>query len=144
MTATIPTSISRMAMRAIAILVISLVAMTAGSCRKRYINGRLDGQWQIMQIELKAEPQAEPIRPERTYYCLMRTVVNLTGVGKATQSGNISYHYPELKLQMPYSSAASLEPWGMNSTETTFQIRELSGGRMTLESDYAVITFRKF
>lgn len=118
-----------------------VVAATATSCRKMPENGDLDGQWQIMSIEYNDGTMSNP---KGMYYCLFRSVVNLTSRTHATQSGNLHYKDRKLTLSMPYSTAAMLEPWGMNSAETTFSVKQLSKDKMTLESDYSLIELRKF
>ena len=37
-----------------------------------------------------------------------------------------------------------LEPYGLNNVNTTFKVVETNGKYMTLESDYAILKFKKF
>ncbi len=111
------------------------------SCRKMAENGDLDGQWQILSIEYS---DGTITSPKGYYYCLFRSVVNLTSRANALQAGNLVYKDRELTLTMPYSTVEQLAPWGMNATQTTFDVKQLSKDKMTLQSDYALIEFRKF
>lgn len=104
-------------------------------------NGDLDGQWQILSIEYS---DGSIIQPKGYYYCLFRSVVNLTSRTNAIQSGNLTYKDRKLSLSMPYSTAEQLKPWGIDNVETTFDVKQLSGSKMTLQSDYALIELRKF
>lgn len=123
------------------IFLVAMLSLVAGSCRKRYINGDLDGQWQVMSIETA---DGEVKYPNQVYYCLFRHTFNLRGIGLPTIAGNMVYEGDMLKLEAPYSKDADLLPWGMNKSVTTFDIIYLSGKNMTLQSDFSTITFRKF
>lgn len=122
-------------------MVCTLVSI-ATSCRKMPEDGDLDGQWQVMSIEYVADGTV--VNPKGIYYCLFRSVVNLTSREHATQAGNLHYHDRKLTLSMPYSTPDKLAPWGINSAETTFSVKQLSKDKMTLESDYSLIELRKF
>jgi hypothetical protein len=122
------------------LVVASLLAVGVTSCRKRSINGDLDGMWQVMSIEYN---DGTVETPEATYYCLFLHTFNLQRKG-ARIAGNMIYDDDMLKLEAPYAKAEDLKPWGMDNTVTTFRILHLTGSKMTLESDYAHIEFRKF
>lgn len=124
------------------IILVCITASVSTSCRKMSENGDLDGQWQILSIEYLADGTVTT--PKGCYYCLFRSVVNLTSRTNALQAGNLIYKDRKLTLSMPYSTVEQLAPWGMNATETTFDVTRLSKDKMTLQSDYALIEFRKF
>ena len=111
-------------------------------CRKRSINGHLDGQWQIMEVTYADGTVAEP---EQCYYCLYLHTVNLTDVSGTMLAGNMIYKGSTLTLVFPtIDDPGVMKKWGINANETEFKVKHLTHGRMTLESDYAVIEFRKF
>ncbi|MEY8245035.1 lipocalin-like domain-containing protein [Heminiphilus faecis] len=122
-----------------AVFLTAIVLMTG--CRKRSINGDLDGQWQIMKITL-ADGTVE--NPEQYYYCLYLHTVNLTNVKGAMITGNMEYGGNTLTLKFPTNEASSMLRWGIDAKETTFEVKHLSHSGMTLHSDYATIEFRKF
>jgi len=124
------------------IILVCIVASASTSCRKMSENGDLDGQWQILSIEYLDDGTI--INPKGFYYCLFRSVVNLTSRANPLQAGNLIYKDRKLTLSMPYSTVEQLAPWGMNATETTFEVKQLSKDKMTLQSNYALIEFRKF
>lgn len=115
----------------------------AGCFNHRYINGDLDGQWQIMEIEL-ADGTVE--QPERTYYCINFHTVNLTSVGNGSATGILQYDKDAstLSLQFPNNVDGDIVRWGILGSQVTFDIRELSRDRMVLQSPDATISFRKF
>lgn len=122
-------------------ILLAMLSITSQSCRVTSNHGDLDAQWQVMSIELA---DGTTRQPDRLYYAFFRSVVNLRGAGLPMQAGNVSFDGDKLMLSMPYSTTDDLLPWGMNATETTFQVRQLTKRKMTLVSDYAVIEFRKF
>ncbi len=122
-------------------LLCAMIALGVTSCRKRSINGDLDGQWQVMEIEY-ADGTVE--NPEGVYYCLFLHTVNLTRIGGVVCAGNMIYEGDKLSLEFPYATPEQLKTWGIDSKETTFTILHLSGSRMTLRSGYSLIQLRKF
>lgn len=122
------------------LIVTAVLAVAVMSCRKSSINGDLDGMWQVMSIEYN---DGKVVNPESTYYCLFLHTFNLQRQGDRV-AGNMIYEGDQLKLEAPYATAAQLEPWGINSTVTTFRILNLTGSKMTLKSDYTLIELRKF
>lgn len=110
------------------------------ACRKGGINGDLDGQWQIMEVENLST--GEVSGPMQRYYCLYLHTVNLTGSG--TVAGNMTYEGDRLTLEFPINSTAQLAPWYIYEKTTTFRVEALSGNRMVLLSDRVRISFRKY
>ncbi len=125
---------------------VALIVILGGlsGCRKTPINGDLDGQWQIMKIDYK---DSIDVVPGQLYYCFFLHTVNLTRVGGGTIGGNMDYNEgaKTIRLQFPYNKdGESLKPWGMKDWETMFKVEELTGKRLVLESDIALIELRKF
>ena len=54
----------KMTNKIIVLLMTALLAVAAVSCRKRSINGDLDGMWQVMSIEYK---DGRTVNPEGIY-----------------------------------------------------------------------------
>lgn len=129
------------ALAALALLIV-LPVLCAG-CRKGGINGDLDGQWRIINIEKL--PGNVATHPENRFINLYLHTVNLT-VGGVAAAGNMTYSGDRLTLEFPYhkDNEAFLNPWGIYSWQTTFTIRSLSSRNLVLSSDSAVITLKKF
>ncbi len=131
-------------MKGFIISIMAFVALALTGCfNHRYINGDLDGQWQIMEIEL-ADGVVE--KPAQTYYCINFHTVNLTAVGASSAPGNMQYDKDAstLSMQFPYSKDGDLRRWGISGSEVVFDIRELKRDRLVLQNDEATITCRKF
>lgn len=135
---------------------IFLIGLTAiagvlmmGSCRKASDNGKLDGQWQIMQIETLDDDQVR-VPQRRVYICLNLHVVQLSSVGGISASGNMKYDKAsgELNWDFPYhvtpQEISSLSEWGIYSNPVTLHVVKLDGKSMVLKSDKSVITCRRF
>ena len=134
------------------IKILTILAMVAfvsvlTGCRKHYINGDLDGQWQVLTIEYKSDGHEENVKSKQIYYSFNLHTVNLRQSHGAPGrvAGNMKYDEKTLTLEFPYvKDAADLEAWGMNSTVTTFAVKHLSKEKLVIESDYSVVTCRKF
>ncbi|WP_367281067.1 lipocalin-like domain-containing protein [uncultured Muribaculum sp.] len=49
-----------------------------------------------------------------------------------------------MKIEFPNGNVENLKLYGINGTAVDFRIRTLTSSKMTLQSDYAIIDFRKF
>lgn len=130
---------------ALTALAIILVMLTG--CRKRYINGDLDGQWQVLTIEYKSDGQIENVKAKQVYYCFNLHTVNLRQIKDIPYEvkGNMKYDKKTLDLEFPLvQDVDELSAWGMNAVNTSFTVIGLSHEKLVMESDYAVISCRKF
>lgn len=126
-------------MRQLALLLWGLILFVG--CGKLPINGDLDGQWQILEIRY-ADGRIET--PERAYYCVQLHTITLRQVSGPNQTGNMVYEGDQLRIDMPLSDVSDLRVFGLDDTEETFTVTELSSSRLVLTSDYARLTLRKF
>lgn len=126
-------------MKKVLMIVVILTQLIA--CSKLPINGKLDGRWQIMQIEYK---DGREEHPERAYYSVSLHTINVMQVNGQGQTGNMEYTNDSLFVTMPVSTVDELRVFGMNDTEQRFAVKELTASRLVLESGYARISFRKF
>lgn len=127
------------------LILVAIVALLGSftGCRKTPVNGDLDGQWQVMKIDYK---DSIDVVPDQIYYCFFLHTVNLSRVGGVNIGGNMQYDESgkTLRLQFPYNDGKSLNLWGMDASETLFEIKELTSKRLVLESDIAFVELRKF
>lgn len=134
---------------------VAVLAMALfGSCRKAPINGKLDGQWQIMSVEWLAD--GSDISPElRSYIDINLHVIQLRNVSLSeTQgsliSGNLAYdkNNSTMTVDFPYNTEGGklmqLQPWGIYSNPETFEIVKLDGKQLVLKSSQTMITCRRF
>ncbi len=134
--------------KVMAFTVVVLAMLGATGCRKHYINGDLDGQWQVLTIEYKSDGHTDNVKTSQVYYCFNLHTVNLRQ-SKASPGqiiGNMKYDKKTLTLEFPTAvdDPGQLSAWGMSATPTTFAVRHLSGDKLVMESDFAVISCRKF
>lgn len=131
-----------------------VISMLAAGCRKAPINGKLDAQWQIMNIEHISDGHNEKPRL-RTYIDINLHVVNLRNVttdekGGAVIAGNMIYDKDNSKLTLdfPYNTEGEkltqLQSWGIYTNPITFDIIKLDGKQLILKSEATVITCRRF
>lgn len=118
-----------------------LFCLLGSACSKLPINGKLDGQWQVQQIEYRS---GETETPKQTYYNFSLHTVNLMQVGGSFAAGNMQYSGDSLWISMPVSSLEGLRLFGLNRQDTRFGVEKLTSSQLVLQSDYARLSFRKF
>ena len=127
-------------------------------CQKEPINPDIEGHWQLLEFTTQSDNQVH--KCERIYYSIQLWVVEV-----AEKHGPLEltpfrgrYSYDEVSntitmmdmstYDVPESSVPAevwqLEPYGLNSVNTTFNVISVDSHSMTLESDYAILKFKKF
>lgn len=135
--------------------ILILIIITA--CDKFPINGKLDGMWQLKEIEYKDGTNEVP---EAVYYSFQLHLMKLTQVHKGSLYGNksenylgrfnhtedslIVYDFRIYRDEETSVSAEQLIPFGIKGTSGRFKIEKLSKSKMILQSYYTRLTFRKF
>lgn len=136
------------------ILLLCLCSWLLFSCQKEPMNGKADGHWQLMSIET-TDGTVHPC--ERIYYSIQLQLIDINEKGNK-QYGNFigRFHYDqeaekievkEFRRRYHEDQLATVEqllPFGMNSTETTFDVIKANGKTLILKSDYATLTLRSF
>lgn len=116
-------------------------------CRKHYINGDLDGQWQVLTIEYLSDGHEENVKSKQIYYSFNLHTVHLrqSHGSPGWVVGNMKYDEKTMTLAFPLvEDVVDLSAWGMNSATTTFAVKHLSKEKLVIASDYSVVTCRKF
>lgn len=138
-------SISNKISRLPLLAVIACLILCLGGCRKAPINGKLDGQWQIMSVET---PDTVYTPAERVYICFNLHVVNLTNLHNDVYAGNLSYSDGRIAMDFPYQEHPSqmkvLNRWGIYANPVVFDVAELTGSRLLMVSPQSTITLRRF
>ncbi len=126
-------------------------------CQKEAINPDIEGQWQLLEFTTKADNQVH--KCERIYYSIQLWVVEVAekqGPFELTPfRGRYNYDEASNTITMTDMSTYSpensvpaevwqLEPYGLNSVNTTFNVISVDSHSMILESDYAILKFKKF
>lgn len=133
---------------------LAIIILAAGGCRKMPINGKLDGQWQIMKIE-NLQDGSDVTSVYRSYIDISLHVVNLRNVSLdesagSVISGNMKYDKGgnTLYMDFPYNTEGSkldqLQLWGIYSNPVTFDIVKLDGKQLILKSPETLITCRRY
>ena len=128
--------------------VLTVIAVT--SCRQAPINGKLDGQWQVMTIEHLTEGRTETPHVA-TYIDLNLHVVNLrrNSAGGAV-AGNMNYDKTASTVSMdfPYNQDSdgflALRMWGIYTNPVVFEIIKLDGKQLVMRSPASIVTCRRF
>lgn len=129
------------------------------ACDKMPVNGRLDGMWQLQQVDYD---DGTAVCPEYIYYNFQLELCKLTKVhnsGEADRSidnylGRFEFTGSSLQLydlrgwvyRQPETpvTAGELAAFGIPGTEEHFDIEKLTADRMILRSATARLSFRKF
>lgn len=139
-------------------LLLVMVCMTWGCDKKWPINGNLDGYWQLMTVETKANGTKTDCH--RMYMGIQLHMVELTdlgGNGYKSFFGEFSYDEDQdivIIKNLKGKNATSddgqlaaipdLNSYGINAQETVFKVVKADGKTLILESDYARLTLRSF
>lgn len=132
------------------------IAIAFGGCKKEPVNSDIEGHWQLLEFVTKADGQRHEC--ERIYYSIQLWVVEVAekqgSLGLMPFRGRYSYDEATNTVSMTEMSTYpnpsvpaevwQLEPYGLNSTDTEFDVISADGKSMVLESDYARLTFKKF
>lgn len=137
-----------------------LLSVLPGCDRKWPMNGPLDGQWQLLTVETKADGQVTNRKEEQMFFRFQLELLMLTdlgGNGYGTYVGRMTYDRKaqtvttrEMNVRKNSGDSgipATLEqlaPFGLDSGQTRFRVVEANRKRLVLESDYARLTLRKF
>ena len=136
-----------------------LMLLITWSCDKKWpINGNLDGYWQLMTVETKADGIKTDC--DRLYMGIQLHMIELKdlgGNGYKSFFGEFSYDEDQnivvIKNLKGKSSTSDngqlanikdLNPYGINAQETIFKVVKADGKTLILESDYARLTMISF
>ncbi len=147
---------------------LSLIAVLLFSaCDKLPENGDLDGMWQLMTVEKTGE-SAENVKAKKLFYSFQLDLVQFNDATMPygtpfcyayfKHKGNTMYFHTLCKPSMNESEKDDnvpftreeieveqvMAPWGIYSLTPRFEVLKLNSNAMILQSDYAILTFRKF
>ena len=138
-------------------LVCLLLCLLAG-CKKAPMNSNIEGFWQLLEFTTEADGETHPCN--RIYYSIQLWVAEVSERGGDLGAGSFRgrYRYDEetntvtLKETAEESSCRysrpatreELHPFGLDSTDTTFDVIKADGKWLILKSDYATLTLKRF
>lgn len=128
-------------------------------CSKAPINDKLEGMWKLESFITLDDHQKHVC--ERIYYSITRQVVEVAEKqgthGYGAFIGRMEYHDGDVITMGEFkvrggttdtkedATDKQMEPFGMcKANLTVFSIKELTGKKLVLESNYATLTFSKF
>lgn len=138
-------------------LVCLLLCLLAG-CKKAPMNSNIEGFWQLLEFTTEADGETHPCN--RIYYSIQLWVAEVSerggDLGITPFRGR--YRYDEetntvtLKEMSTYATPENsrpatreeLHPFGLDSTDTTFDVIKADGKWLILKSDYATLTLKRF
>lgn len=124
-------------------LAVTILVSLTTSCRKVPINGKLDGQWQVMKVEYD---DGTTVTPSSSYYCFSLHVAQLNGNGGG--SANMVYDGDVITLDFPYikseNAAKSLYNFGIAENPASLTVVKLTGSTLVMQSSVATVTCRRF
>lgn len=134
-----------------------MLSLFSISCSKQPINGKLDGMWQLTEIEY---PNGTNVFPSKVYYSIQLHILKLSNIHDGSLHGsNTDYyvgrfehtndslnfydirHYKEEEV---IANPVELAPYGLNGISDHFAIEKLTGSNMVLKSTDITLYFRKF
>ena len=138
-------------------LVCLLLCLLAG-CKKAPMNSNIEGFWQLLEFTTQADGETHPCN--RIYYSIQLWVAEVSerggDLGITPFRGR--YRYDEetntvtLKEMSTYATPENsrpatreeLHPFGLDSTDTTFDVIKADGKSLILKSNYATLTLKRF
>lgn len=138
-------------------LVCLLLSLLAG-CKKAPMNSNIEGFWQLLEFTTEADGETHPCN--RIYYSIQLWVAEVSERGGDLGAGSFRgrYRYDEetntvtLKEMSTYATPENsrpatreeLHPFGLDNTDTTFDVIKADGKSLILKSDYATLTLKRF
>lgn len=138
-------------------LVCLLLCLLAG-CKKAPMNSNIEGFWQLLEFTTEADGETHPCN--RIYYSIQLWVAEVSERGGDLRITPFRgrYRYDEetntvtLKEMSTYATPENsrpatreeLHPFGLDSTDTTFDVIKADGKSLILKSDYATLTLKRF
>ena len=125
--------------------VVLLISLFSGGCQRLAINGDLDGEWEVMEVDPKPPYTSENTR---YFYNFSHHVCQLTVYGGVFTSGNLSYHDNTMGLDLPYIKTPEqklrLKQYGIYTNPVSFNVYFEKKDRLILSNEDVTITLRKF
>lgn len=127
------------------ILAVLFFSVFFAGCKKDYINGDLDGLWQLDEITVKGEDV--PVDGRR-YWSFSFHVVQLSEYGGAVSKGNLSYDGSSVCVDFPFDQseegALLIRKWGVYENPVTFRVDYLDSSTLKMTAGDVSLRLRKF
>lgn len=119
-------------------------------------NGKLDGYWHLNSVDTLSTGGTLDLSEETRFWAIQTDLLNV--VDRGGTAGNFMFRFEhkdgKLRLYDPHKnaklegdpaveSADSLNPFGVNALDETFNVETLSNSRMILSTDTLCLHFNK-
>lgn len=133
-------------------LLFILSLLLLGSCVKGPINGKLDGQWQIMTVENKTTGEISTPENPRLYFCIYRHIFEITHTFDKQYPGNMVYDEEKKTIDVDFAylyldypeHVELLNSCGIYTNPVKFDILKLDSRQLILSTPESLITCRRF
>ncbi len=113
-------------------------------CKKEYINGDLDGFWQLEEITV--DGQTLPY-PDHRYWAFSFHVAQLCEYGGPFAIGNLAFDGSSVKVDFPYAvseeDTALLREWGVYENPADYKVEQLNDKRLVMTCGDVRLRLRK-
>ena len=120
-------------------------SLLLSGCKKDYINGDLDGLWQLDEMTVKGENV--PVDGRR-YWSFSFHVVQLSEYGGAVSKGNLSYDGSTVHVDFPFDKseegASMIRKWGVYENPASYTVDHLDSKSLKMTSGDVTLRLRKF
>lgn len=119
--------------------------------------GDFGGMWHLTRVDTIATGGVLDLSKEKIFWSFQFNLMEADDKSGSHQSilmrySNASgklvlnqpYAYDRENGDVPLTETTLLKPFGINNVEETFQVLKLSGGKMQLQSDMLILTFKNF
>lgn len=119
-------------------------------------NGKLDGQWHLMQIETLANGDTQDLSQQYFYWQFQGKLLQLRNIEtneiyllRFERNGTILRTYDPYRFNRdegdePLDYVEPLQPFGINQIDETFEIEHLGNKYITLKSPTVRLSLKRF
>ena len=143
--------------RLVHIILVSLAVVLMTACDKFHMsdNGLLDGNWQLTQVDTLQTGQTADVRQRLIFWAVQTDLLQMRAHNHLSVFFRFRYDGSTLTLTDPVADkreisdsiitdVRSVNIFGMSHLAATLQVQQLTGSRMTLQSDSLRLHFRKY
>ena len=114
-------------------------------CEKDYINGDLDGLWEIQEITIDKE--SVPLE-KRLFWSFSFHVVQLSEYGEVVSKGNLRFDGSTLSMNFPFDTtqegAATISEWGVYENPVVYTVDRLDSSTLIMTAGEVTLHLKKF
>ena len=141
---------------AIVVIITTMIALSACTLETSH-NGKLDGMWQLTQLDTLATDGQTDMRETGIFWCVQNNLLKISALYGGADP--ILFRFQNTGKQLiindPYfdnrtegdikiEDVAELSFYNIDTLEQTFAIEKLTSGKMTLQSERFRFHFRKY